>query len=246
MGSMVRAGRIASWVAAAMACAVASAVPACTTELDPPEIDAGDPPPPDDAGKPDAPPEPQVTGLRFQWDMLPPAVNAGGTTFEITEIHLGLKDVRVIGDAAPGDDRTSLAKVNLDWNDELGPAAIDFPMAPPGLYSRFEFRVDDGSLVGAEYWIKGRLTLADSEESIEFEIEDKLPIPISVPLAQVELGVGGGKTVAISFHTNLVMASVDWPHVNVQNGKIKLGFSDPQMFGVRLALAGAFSASAVP
>jgi hypothetical protein len=241
MASMARAGTTA---ANRIAAAMALVLVACTAELDPPDVDASNPPPAD-AGV-DAATPPTHTGLRFQWDTLPPPVSGGGIEFELTEIHLALRDVRVIGDSAPGDSRTSIAKVELDWNDDHSPQAIEFPMAPPGLYSRFEFRVDENGIIEEGYWIRGKVTLPDEEDEIDFEITDTLPVPISLPLGNLELAVGGGETVKVSLNMGLVLASLDWQNLDVNGGKIKLDFHDPEMFAVRLALATAFSATVVP
>src|SRR6185436_4514443 len=58
----------------------------------------------------------------------------------VSQIHVSIRDVRALGDAAPGDDRTTQDRAQIALPDE--PAEIRFDEAPPGRYSSFEFEID--------------------------------------------------------------------------------------------------------
>lgn len=75
-------------------------------------------------------------------------VNAA--TFSLQEVKINVSDLRLIGDAATGGQRTRIDLVKLNWKEDSGPnSSAAYPDAPPGLYSlvrgavtQFEIYVD--------------------------------------------------------------------------------------------------------
>jgi hypothetical protein len=183
---------------------------------------------------------PGHSALVFQWTALQTTVNEHLT---IKDIRLPLRDIRAIGDAAPGDDRTYIASLELRWHDGEGPTALSFPEAPPGLYSRFEFRVQSADSSGWE--LQGEVTLAN-HMTVKFDIHDKFMLPISLSLSGVSLDVGTVQTIEVQANVAAVLGAIDWDELDVENGKIEIDENNPEMLLIRPALSLAFSAHLTP
>jgi len=180
-------------------------------------------------------------GLVFEWAARPKPVGNAGDRLTIEEIRLPLRHVRAIGDAAPGDSRTSVPSLELRWRDGDSPNPLVFGMAPPGLYSRFEFRVqDDGDSSG--YEMRGEVMLGEGSEAIEFRIKDTQALPVSLPLTGLELEVGAMETVEVTVDVMAVLATVDWANAQIDDDKIELDEKSPEIVAIRAALASSFSA----
>ena len=67
------------------------------------------------------------------WNVTPdiPSTLSGNTTIESATFRIS--SLRVIGDADPGDPRTTQASFVVQWGSELEPQAIVFNTAPSGL-----------------------------------------------------------------------------------------------------------------
>src|SRR5262249_41556401 len=127
----------------------------------------------------DAPP--QSGGLVFEFGTDPVVPGTVGTKVRVDEVRVYWRDVRAIGDSAPGDYRTSIATLDLDWQGNNMPAPLAVPQAPPGLYSRLEARAGGGEKA---YEIRGVVALnGGGMES--FEISDEANESISIPLTGV-------------------------------------------------------------
>ena len=84
-----------------------------------------------------------ASGLVVHWSSAPttwPGDLGGGITIESARFKID--SVRVIGDAGPGDPRTTATQFEARWNQETAPADNVFDDAPPGLYSQISLSID--------------------------------------------------------------------------------------------------------
>jgi hypothetical protein len=200
-------------------------------------VDAGRDAP--DARRPDA--GGAAAGLILEWKVVPALPAALPGDVRLTEVRLNLRDVRVLGDSAPGDGRTAVDRLELTWRVDQGPAPLAFLQAPPGLYSSLRYRVGDGDEDGIE--LSG--TVRRDGEDVDFEIEDSMALGIDVPLS-LELTPGEQVTLEVRLDTAAVLGGIDWSEAEVEDGEIKLDDDSAQLQGVRDRLRTAFSVVEIP
>lgn len=195
----------------------------------------------DDTAVPDA-----ATGatsaMTVRWSTQPgswPGVIQDGVT--VDSARFAFDSLRVIGDAGPGDLRTTARTLELRWEmDRDPPTAIVFNDAPAGRYSQVALQLD-GQLVNNSYEIRG--TVQVNGNDIEYRIEDDgaLAITMSIdkmksPAAAIQLTVDVDFVHAIN--------SVDFSKLPNDGGHLQLDSSDPLMIDFRKKLTESFSASA--
>ena len=61
----------------------------------------------------------------------------------LERVDLHAQSLRAIGDAAPGDERTTRSAFGMEWHDGEEPSTTEFPQAPAGNYSTVEILLDD-------------------------------------------------------------------------------------------------------
>jgi hypothetical protein len=180
------------------------------------------------------------TGLTITWattTAVPGPVAADRT---VQELHITYSSVQVVGDAAPGDDRTTRRTTELEWDADGAPPPTEFPEAPPGLYSRLELGVG-GSAETIE--IDGEVDLGGIWTP--FEIRDEYPNPVSLPLA-VDLRPGMVTTLPLEIDVGAVLAVVPFADLPRRDDHLELGRDDPRMVGVRAALVAAIRVAGPP
>ena len=196
----------------------------------------GDAPPSDRDGGPndvDAPP----AGVGLELDLVAPGLPWVATGVAVERVRLWLRDVRVIGDSAPGDARTSLAQLELDFEPGRDPPPVSFPQAPPGNYSQLAARLgrSDGS---QSFEIQGTVTIAGQPH--ELEIRDLNIADVSVALdVRVETAA-----VAVTVALDLsFLGGIDWSSAPQDgNGRIQLEDGGPIVDAVRAGLVAGFHA----
>jgi hypothetical protein len=204
----------------------------------PPGLDIDASPPGPDAGDGDAG-NGGNAALVFQWRSLPTPEGEVGDNMSLKEVRLPLRDVRAIGDSAPGDERTSVATLDLRWKDGVAPRPLAFSTAPPGLYSRFEFSVQSPNNDG--YVLQGEVTPHGTTTRWKYEIHDKQALPISLDLGNLALDVGEIEMLEITVDLGAVLEVVDWSVFAPPDGRVEIDEDDPQMGAIRAKLASAFS-----
>jgi hypothetical protein len=162
---------------------------------------------------------------------------------EIQRVVLGSVLVRVIGDAAPGDVRTTRSNFKFDF--DPNPVPITFVDAPTGLYSMLDLRIarvaEPPAQASDACNIFGRVVRAGN--SVKFEIKNttadvSVAIPINTDLAPRELD-----TTSIEVDVASLISGIDWDAVPLTGeGNLFIGDGDPQMAGVVAKLATAFRA----
>lgn len=189
------------------------------------DADAGDP---SDADATDP-------GLLFHFVTQPPVPGAvADSDFPATleRASVALEEVRSFGDAAPGDERTTLAKVALEFASEPGANIAFFPDAPPSRYSHLAAEIQSYSLFG---------TVVLDQDPIPFSIEDTPPVPLSVDvgLSGVEV-VDALVEVDIELHLAIVVKDVEWELYDPGSTSIEIDAGSPQIDDLREHIADAF------
>ena len=83
------------------------------------------------------------SGLVVAWSTRPatwPIDLGNGLTLEVATF--ALDRLRVVGDAAPGDPRTTASATELRWDDVTKPPEVSFPNAPGGVYSQLSLLIE--------------------------------------------------------------------------------------------------------
>ena len=205
--------------------------------------DAGSQPGEDGGGSdPDAPPGSAGLVLEFRGVPALSARLGGDFDPELEEVRIDLEDVRAVGDAAPGDERTSREQLRLEWwgagDDDGGddpnnqPVVVTFDQAPPGLYSNVFAELKS-------YRMQGEVEIEESER--DFEIEDSPALAISIALGGVTLEAGETRRVAIDVSCAVAVRDVPWDQVQEEEGNLVVGSGDPEIDAIQAAMQDAFS-----
>lgn len=161
----------------------------------------------------------------------------------IERVLVGAKLMRVLGDAAPGDVRTTRTGIDFEWKvTSTGPTvpiAHLFELAPPGMYSTLELRVGDDDETEAAFIMGGRVSR--NGNVVPFEIKTlSADLPITVPIT-LTLPPRMQQTLTIQLDTPSLVEDVDWDAVPLTGeGNLFIGDGDAQMAKVTTELANAF------
>lgn len=144
-------------------------------------------------------------------DRIPGAL--GGTwDAEVTRARLVLAELVVVGDTAPGDERTRLASVPLVWGDEETVDTAHLPDAPLGRYSRLEARFAAIQLVG---------TLGGEVDG-PFEI-DVAPVSgwtFAFSFEPVTLAAGRDAEIDVEVDLRRLVDAIQWGDVEEEGGTL--------------------------
>ena len=162
-------------------------------------------------------------GLEVRWSAAIP----GAVTSDITVSSLLFRvaSLRVIGDAGPGDDRTSADTFKVSWTQGSTPDPLEFADAPTGLYSHVAF-LADGNLIDYSYEIQGMAKL--NGNPTPFYIHDRSPLPVSIDTSAT-LDPNQITSIAIDVSLDQALQSVDWSHLDNNNGTLTLDTFDNGM-----------------
>jgi len=162
-------------------------------------------------------------GLEVRWSaQLPGSVSSDIT---VSSLLFRIASLRVIGDAGPGDNRTSADSLDVQWSVDGGPQPITFADAPTGLYSHVAF-LADGNLVDYSYEIKG--TTKVNGDITPFSIHDRSPLPVSIDTSAT-LEPNQVTSIALVVRLDQALQSVDWGHLNNSGGTLTLDTFDSGM-----------------
>lgn len=159
------------------------------------------------------------------------------TGFTLDLVAFKFDNLKVIGDAGPGDPRTTANDFAVKWDAQTTPAPIDFTTAPTGLYSKVSFQID-GHLIDDSYVFKGNVTVSGT--SYPFEIEDRNTVSLSLDCNRM-LDAGGNDTITVKFAFKDALESIDWSNVHNHEGVLELNDTDPQILTFHSKLSNAIS-----
>jgi hypothetical protein len=154
-----------------------------------------------------------------------------GDTVKVSSAVVRIDNLRVIGDAGPGDPRTTATHITLPWQGATTPSAIEFPAAPPGLYSQVSLRLE-GDFVDA-YNIQG--TVLIGADWRPFVIHDNRELTLSVR-ANVRLEAGALAQVPLYVDLGHVLDAVAFDQLPDQGGTLTLDPGSAQVGAVRNAV----------
>lgn len=190
--------------------------------------------------------EPGTRGLtlRFVADpALPLTVDDGARTIAVDQVELGLEDLRVIGDSAPGDERTRISSQVLRWpddgSDDSGDVTVEYADAPPGIYSLFRASVVQFEIEGA---VHGG---GDGEEPVDYDFEIErhsgAPLALEIDLGSATLEPGGIIDLTVHFDARPAIAAVPWAERSPDDdGELTIDAEDPAMGGIEAAVIASF------
>lgn len=177
-------------------------------------------------------------GLVVSWSSVPgpwPGQVGGGVTLE--RATLSLDSLRVVGDAGPGDPRTTASDLVVRWDEESSPDPITFDSAPVGLYSQLSLRFD-GGLQSSSIELRGTVVLGDNE--YEFRIEDTEAVSVNLATDRT-LQPDAPATLRVGVDFAAALAGLDFAALEEDSGRLELGTGDAQMAAFRQRLVAGFS-----
>lgn len=144
--------------------------------------------------------------------------------FSLDTVIFKFDNLKVIGDAGPGDPRTTANDFEVKWDANTTPPPVDFADAPTGLYSKVSFQID-GHLIDDSYIFKGHIAVSGT--TYPFEVEDRNTLSLSLDCDRM-LDAGGNDTIKVKFAFKDALESVDWANVHNHDGTLELDDTDPQ------------------
>jgi len=200
-------------------------------------------PAPSTDGGADTDSPPQNGSLHVTWNPRPAAIPGAATAeITVTDVEFNVQSLRVVGDASPGD-RTFVADLHLDWDDNEKPDSIAFANAPPGLYSRMEWLLaasnpirEDSPIYAFE--IEGQVQIDDNTE--QFHIRESAQLPIAFEVA-ADLRPPNDATVAVRVDVIHIVTAINYRVLPRVDGELLLAPGDAQMPTVRQKVVEAFS-----
>jgi hypothetical protein len=173
------------------------------------------------------------SGLVVAWSTQPatwPIDLGDGLTLE--QAMFACDRVRVVGDAAPGDPRTTASGFELLWDDVRRPAELSFPDAPGGLYSQLSLLVD-GHVAGPSIVLRGHARVGGTD--YEYRITDDSPVSATLAIDKTHRPPATtGIVLRIDFETTL--RALDFSTVRNSAGVLELDNADPQISTFRAKL----------
>jgi hypothetical protein len=192
---------------------------------------------PGDTATPDSTPD-GPSGLVVEWSSAPSSWPSTFDGVTLDRARFAMSNLRVVGDAGPGDPRTTQGAMELGfaWSGaEQRPTTITFDNAPTGLYSQVAIVLDGGD--NDAYRIEGQVEL--NGDTRDFQIEDANPLTFNVAIDEM---VSPGETATISLRINFTHAldSINWSTVDISDGQYELDETDTQMPTFRSKLIESF------
>jgi hypothetical protein len=189
------------------------------------------------AGAPDS--GPGITqGLAIAWSSEPATIpGAVRDDLTVSSVVFRMANVRVIGDAGPGDPRTTAENFAVEWKQGTTPDLLAFMDAPSGLYSRVNV-LADGQVTNYSYEIYGTVRVSGNVQN--YRVRDSSPLNVSVE-TQTNLEPGMSATTAIRIDLDEPLINVRFDDLSTaSDGTLELTNGDDQLDGFRQRLTAGF------
>ena len=177
-------------------------------------------------------------GLKVKWSSRPGDVPVSlGSNVTLTSARFALDSLREIGDAGPGDLRTTEESIDLSW--EMGqdpPQDVEFSEAPSGLYSQISLQID-GHVTQDSYTFHGTAIVNSNLEN--FEISDNNPLAVMLAIDK-SVSPGTTSTIDIEIDFEHAISVVDFSSLNKSDGELQLSEGDPGIVEFRKKLIESF------
>ena len=194
---------------------------------------------------PDAPDVPGDSGLLVEWSSAPSTWPSTVNKVTLERARFWLKSLRVVGDAGPGDPRTTATGLEMGWgwtDIEQRPASIPFDDAPPGLYSQVALAFDASTSGSDTYELRGKVEIDD--DTYDFRIEDSNQLNFNVAIDEM-LSPGEQATIRLRVNFTHALDSINWANVEISDGRKELETGDSQMSTFRAKLIESFEVAVV-
>jgi len=189
---------------------------------------------PDASPPPDAPAGTSL-GMFVGWHANPALPGALDDHLTVADATFHIAAFEVIGDAGPGDSRTTRLKYAVAWDLAGTPVQEAFPDAPVGLYSKITIDMAGASFGDFSYQIRG--TYRDSGIVKPFWLVDYARLGATIDCQQA-VAAGSAVTIPLSFEAGDVLNSLDFRRLTPINGVLMFaGPLDPQLPAFRARLA---------
>ena len=180
-----------------------------------------------------------VAGLVLDVRGLPdlPTILGGEFSIELESAIIDLENIRLIGDSAPGDARTTRSEMRLEWPQEGDESEYsvrtEFNQAPPGVYSLVLAQV-------TSYRFQGELQVGD--DTFDFEIDDELssPLSVSLDLDGLVLEANSVEQVVVEVDVTASVLAPDWNQAENDGGELEFDKDDDQIDDIRAAVLAGF------
>lgn len=171
-------------------------------------------------------------GVHLAWKTQHPTIVPGPAkgSVNITSATFNLSNMRLVGDAGPGDSRTQLSQLSLAWSEGVAPMSHAFVDAPPGIYSRVVFELEPEA--GVAFEITGTTKIQNVDTP--FRIVDGANMNnISVGHKRATLPPGGKVDMAVRLDFEEVVNKIDLNVLELVEGVLLLDENDAQIDEVR-------------
>ena len=173
------------------------------------------------------------SGLVVAWSTQPatwPIDLGEGLTLE--RATFAVDRLRMVGDAAPGDPRTTASAFELLWDDVSRPPELSFPNAPGGVYSQLSLLVD-GHVAGPSIELRGHARVGGTD--YEYRITDDSPVSATLAIDKTHRPPAAtGVVLRIDFEATL--RAIDFSMVGNSGDRLELDNADPQIATFRAKL----------
>jgi hypothetical protein len=173
--------------------------------------------------------------------MLTDRIAVSAATFQVSHLQ-------VVGDAGPGDERTTRSRYLVQWSSQGTPALESFPDAPAGVYSKITVDTTAGNLAPYAYEIEGTWRQrragpgpgdAADDQLRPFRIIDLFALSATLDCDEA-LAAGGSATLTINVALAEAVGNIDFDRLGSDGDSLVLAPNDPQMPPFRERLRRAF------
>lgn len=189
---------------------------------------------PDAGVQPDGVGDP--SGLELRWTASGLGEPVGPVVLD--RLRLELRDLRVIGDAAPEATYRASQQIELQLGG-VTEQVTRFTDAPPGRYSAFEFSIDRPGDGERAWELRGECEI--DGEIYDLDIEDDEMTAISLPFVpNLTLSAGETGVITLEIDVAMIVQGVDWDSQAPDGGDETLSIDDdsPLLPGMRQRLRG--------
>jgi hypothetical protein len=190
-------------------------------------------------GDPDIPDAtPQDSSLTVVWAPVPALPgDVDGSQLTVSAATVKLDRFQVIGDAGPGDPRTTRESLTLLWDEGHSAAPIVFDDAPPGLYSLISFELEGETDGSTSYDIRGTVDVEGTTRP--YHVSDEAELRVSLP-CEAHVRETENTTITIRVRLDEPLKGVDFAALPNVNGTLELDSASSQISQFRSALVGSF------
>jgi hypothetical protein len=182
-------------------------------------------------------------GVFVSWKAQPALPGELTDRIAVSAATFQVSHLQVVGDAGPGDERTTHSRYLVTWSSQAAPGIEMFPDAPAGVYSKITVDTMTGNLAPYAYEIEGtwrQRRPGDADDQLRpFKIVDFQGLSATLDCDEA-LAAGGSATLTINIALGDAVENINFDQLGRDGGPLVLATGDPQMPGFRDRLRRAF------